>query len=52
MKRVFEYDFQGRKIVVEHGELAKQAGGAVLVRYDDTVILSTCCNLWKVVPSA
>ena len=42
MKRVFEYDFQGRKIVVEHGELAKQAGGAVLVRYDDTVILSTC----------
>ena len=43
MKRVFEYDFQGRKIVVEHGELAKQAGGAVLVRYDDTVILSTCC---------
>ena len=41
MKRVFEYDFQGRKIVVEHGELAKQAGGAVLVRYDDTVILST-----------
>ena len=43
MKRVFEYDFQGRKIIVEHGELAKQAGGAVLVRYDDTVILSTCC---------
>ena len=42
MKRVFEYDFQGRKLVIEHGELAKQAGGAVLVRYDDTVILSTC----------
>ena len=43
MKRVFEYDFQGRKLIVEHGELAKQAGGAVLVRYDDTVILSTAC---------
>ena len=42
MKRVFEYDFQGRKLVIENGELAKQAGGAVLVRYDDTVILSTC----------
>ena len=42
MKRVFEYEFRGRKIVVEHGELAKQARGAVLVRYDDTVILSTC----------
>ncbi len=41
MKRVFEYEFQGRKLVVENGELAKQAGGAVLVRYDDTVILST-----------
>ena len=41
MKRVFEYDFQGRKLVIEHGELAKQARGAVLVRYDDTVILST-----------
>ena len=43
MKRVFEYDFQGRKLIIEHGELAKQAGGAVLVRYDDTVILSTAC---------
>ena len=42
MKRVFEYDFMGRKLVIEHGELAKQAAGAVLVRYDDTVILSTC----------
>ncbi len=41
MKRVFEYEFLGKKIVVEHGELAKQAGGAVLVRYNDTVILST-----------
>ena len=43
MKRVFEYDFQGRKLIIEHDELAKQAGGAVLVRYDDTVILSTAC---------
>ena len=42
MKRVFEYEFQGRRLVIEHGELAKQAGGSVLVRYDDTVILSTC----------
>ncbi len=41
MKKVFELDFRGRKIVVEHGELAKQAHGAVLVRYGDTVILST-----------
>ncbi|MCI8446197.1 MAG: polyribonucleotide nucleotidyltransferase [Bacilli bacterium] len=41
MKKVFELDFRGRKLVVEHGELAKQANGAVLVRYGDTVILST-----------
>ena len=40
MKKVFEKDFRGRKLVVEHGELAKQAHGAVLVRYGDTVILS------------
>ena len=40
-KRTFELDFRGRKIVVEHGELAKQAHGSVLVRYGDTVILST-----------
>ncbi len=40
-KKVFELDFYGRKIVVEHGQVAKQAGGAVLVRYGDTVVLST-----------
>ena len=40
-KRVFEKDFAGKKIVVETGEIAKQADGSVLVRYDDTVILST-----------
>lgn len=40
-KKVFEYDFRGRKIVVEHGEMAKQANGSVLVRYGDTVVLST-----------
>ena len=40
MKRVFELDFRGRKIIVEHGQLAKQATSAVLVRYGDTVILT------------
>ena len=39
-KKIFEYDFYGKKIVVEHGELAKQASGSVLVRYNDTVILT------------
>lgn len=40
MKKVFELDFRGRKLVVEHGQLAKQASGSVLVRYGDTVVLS------------
>ena len=39
-KKKFELDFHGRKIIVEHGELAKQADGAVLVRYNDTVVLT------------
>ena len=41
MKKTFELDFRGKKLIVENGELAKQAHGAVLVRYGDTVILST-----------
>ena len=41
MKKVFKLDFRGRKLVVEIGELAKQASGSCLVRYGDTVVLST-----------
>ncbi len=41
MKKTFETDFRGRKLIVEIGEVAKQADGGVLVRYGDTVILST-----------
>ena len=40
-KKIFEMDFRGRKLIVENGEYAKQAHGSVLVRYGDTVILST-----------
>jgi len=39
-KKVFELDFGGRKIFVEVGELAKQANGACLVRYNDTAVLT------------
>ena len=39
-KKIFELDFHGRKLVVEHGELAKQADGSILVRYNDTVVLT------------
>ncbi len=41
MKKEFKLNFRGRDLIVEHGELAKQADGSVLVRYGDTVILST-----------
>ena len=41
MKKIYELDYRGRKLTVEIGELAKQAHGAVLVRYGDTVVLST-----------
>ena len=40
MKKVFKLDFNGRKIVVETGELAKQTNGSVLIRYGDTAVLS------------
>lgn len=40
-KQVFHLDFCGKNITVETGEIAKQASGAVLVRYEDTVVLST-----------
>ncbi len=39
-KKCFELDFYGKKIIIEHGELAKQATGSVLVRYNDTVVLT------------
>ncbi len=41
MKKIFKMDFLGRELVVETGELAKQTNGAALVRYGDTVVLST-----------
>ncbi|WP_110112787.1 polyribonucleotide nucleotidyltransferase [Bacillus sp. CGMCC 1.16541] len=40
-KRVFSMDLAGRKLEVEIGQLAKQANGAALIRYGDTVVLST-----------
>ena len=39
-KRVFKYDFDGREIVVEVGDYARQSNGAALVRYGDTAVLS------------
>lgn len=40
-KQIFTMDWAGRKLAVEIGQLAKQANGAVLVRYGDSGVLST-----------
>ena len=40
MKKVFELNFFGKKLIIETGELAKQTNGSVLVRYGDTVVLT------------
>ncbi|PLT34166.1 polyribonucleotide nucleotidyltransferase [Bacillus sp. V5-8f] len=40
-KKTYSFDWAGRKLVVEIGQLAKQANGAVLVRYGDSAVLST-----------
>lgn len=39
-KQVFKTTWGGRPLEVEVGQLAKQANGAVLVRYGETVVLS------------
>ncbi|WIG48637.1 polyribonucleotide nucleotidyltransferase [Bacillus halotolerans] len=40
-KHVFTINWAGRTLTVETGQLAKQANGAVMVRYGDTAVLST-----------
>jgi polyribonucleotide nucleotidyltransferase len=40
-KYEYSMDWAGRKLTVEIGQLAKQANGAVMVRYGDTAVLST-----------
>lgn len=40
-KKIFSTTWAGKELVVEIGQLAKQANGAALVRYGDTVVLST-----------
>ncbi len=39
-KEIFKLNFRGKEITVENGQLAKQADGAVLVRYGDTQVLA------------
>jgi len=44
MQHIVEVDLGGRKITLETGKMAKQAGGAVVVRYGDSVVLVTACR--------
>ncbi len=41
MEKTFQMELAGRPLVLETGKLAKQADGAVLVRYGETVVLAT-----------
>ena len=40
-KKVYTFDWAGRELQVEVGQLAKQANGAAFIRYGDTAVLST-----------
>ena len=46
-KQIFETTLGGRPLVVEIGQLAKQANGAGLIRFGDTVVLSTAVGSKK-----
>ena len=43
-KQVFKTTWGGRPLEVEIGQLAKQANGAVLVRYGDTVVFAAVAS--------
>lgn len=45
--QTFTMDFAGRQLIVETGKYAKQANGAVMVRYGDTVVLTAAVGSKK-----
>ena len=47
----FEVDLDGRKLTIETGKLAKQAGGSVVVRWGDSVVLVTACSAERPKPN-
>src|ERR1035438_7614622 len=48
----FEVDLDGRKLTIETGKLAKQAGGSVVVRWGDSVVLVSATSAAKPKPNA
>ncbi len=47
----FEVDLDGRKLTIETGKLAKQAGGSVVVRWGDSVVLVSATSATKPKPN-
>jgi len=45
-----ELDWGGRKLILETGKIARQADGAVLARYGDTIVLCTAVGVHSVKP--
>ncbi|MFA6829185.1 MAG: polyribonucleotide nucleotidyltransferase [Bacilli bacterium] len=43
-KEVFTMDFYGKRLVVESGEIAKQADGSCFVKLNDTAVLCAACG--------
>jgi polyribonucleotide nucleotidyltransferase len=41
LSQIFETQFGGRTLTIEHGKMARLAGGSVTVRYGDTMVLGT-----------
>jgi polyribonucleotide nucleotidyltransferase len=42
-KIVEKIEINGRELIIETGELARQAQGSVIVKYGETVVLAACC---------
>ena len=51
MYRKLEIDFSGRELSLETGRLAKQAHGAVLAQYGETVVLATVVSAYDARPN-
>lgn len=47
-KQVFKKSFAGKELIVEVGQIAKQANASVLVRFGETVILTAVTNKMQV----
>src|SRR5215475_3157290 len=48
--KIYEIDLDGRKLTIETGKIAKQAGGSVVVRWGDSVVLVTATTAAKAKP--